>query len=215
LNDSETKRELVKAQIDLAKATGSALADSTGLAGIGALTGAGATPVIPNPAANAIGNINGGQLVSPARPLTSAELDPNGFVAVDLRTALAHPKGPEDIVLVDGDRIDVPETQTTVSVIGAVNSPRGILYDSGKKLSYYLDLAGGFNVDAAKDRILIFHRGGGVIPGQRAKELKPGDIVFVPTKVLAPKISGKGNGLDSFFKSLTSGALIFKLFGLW
>jgi len=216
LNDSETKRELAKAQIDLVKATGNAVADSAGLAGIGALTGGAAAAAIPNPAANAVaGNLANTNLVSPARVLDSGQLDPNGYVAVDLRAALARPKGADDIVLVNGDTIDVPETLTTVSVIGAVNSPRGVLYDSGKKLNYYLDLAGGFNVDAAKDRILIFHRGGGVIPGQRAKDLKPGDIVFVPTKVLAAKIAGKSNGLDSFFKSITSSALIFKLFGLF
>ena len=211
LNDSETKRELAKAQIELIKATGNAISDS---AGLGALTG-GAGAVAVNPAASAVaGNINGQQLVSPARKLGATQLDPNGFVAVDLKNALAHPKAPDDIILVDGDVISVPETPTTVSVIGGVNSPRGILFEPGKRIDYYLDLAGGLSPDAAKDRIVIFHQGGGVIPGKRAHELKQGDIVFVPTKVLAAKIAGKSNGFDSFFKSITSTALLFRLFGL-
>jgi protein involved in polysaccharide export with SLBB domain len=101
-----------------------------------------------------------------------------------------------------------------VIIVGAVNSPRGILYEPGKRLEYYLALSGGFAPDAAKDRIEVFHMGGGVIPANRARELKPGDVVFVPTKVLAAKIAGKSNGFDSFFKSITSTALLFRLFGL-
>ena len=42
LNDSETNRERAKAQIELIKATGAAISDSTGL---GALTGAGAAAI--------------------------------------------------------------------------------------------------------------------------------------------------------------------------
>ena len=209
LNEGETNREKAKAQIELIKATGAALQDS---AGLGALAGSASAATIPNPAASAVaGNIAGAQLVSPARKLDTGQLDPNGFVAVDLRAALAHPKGTDDIILVDGDTITVPETPTTVSVAGAVNSPRGILFESGHRMEYYLDLAGGLAPDAAKDRIVIFHRGGGVIPGNRARELKQGDYVFVPTKVQAARIASKGNGFDSFFKSLTSSAILFGL----
>jgi protein involved in polysaccharide export with SLBB domain len=209
LNDSETKRELAKAQIELIKATGNAVSDSVG---IGALAGGGAAAAAANPAASAVAsNISSQQLVSPARKLAAGQLDPNGFVAIDLRTAMAHPKGSADIILVNGDQINVPETPTTVTIIGAVNSSRGVLYDPGKRLEYYLDLAGGPAPDAARDRIEIFHLGGGVNPANRSHELKPGDVVFVPTKVLAAKIAGKGNGFDSFFKSLTSSAIVFKL----
>ena len=53
--------------------------------------------------------------------------------------------------------------------------------------------------------------GGGVIPASHARELKPGDMVLVPTKVLAAKFGNKGNGIDTFFKSLTSSAIVFRL----
>ncbi len=208
LNDSETNRERAKAQIELIKALGAAVTDSTGL---GALAGGGAA-AIPNPAASGLGgSFNGFNLVSPARKLGGSQLDPNRLVAIDLRSAMAKPRSNADIILVNGDEIIVPETPTTVTIIGAVNSQRAVLFEPGKNLDYYLQLAGGFAPDAAKERIVIFHMGGGVIPATHARELKPGDMVLVPTKVLAAKFGNKGNGIDTFFKSLTSSAIVFRL----
>jgi protein involved in polysaccharide export with SLBB domain len=211
MNESETARERAKANIELIKATGAAISDSTG---VGALAG-GSAAALPNPAAIAsAGSLSGSQLVSPARILSGAQLDPDRHVAVDLKSAMAHPGGPADIVLVNGDEIEVPPTPTTVAITGAVNSTRAVLYSPGKRLDYYIALAGGFAPDAAPERIEIVHLGGGVIPASRARELKPGDDIFVPTKVLSAKIATKSNGLDSFFKAVATPLILFRLLGL-
>ena len=149
LNDSETNRERAKAQIELIKATGAAIADSTPISALG---GASSTAAA-NPAASAIaGNIGSSQLVTPARKLLNGIWTP-----MDLSQSICRKRcfilgEADDIVLVDGDIIKVPERPTTVQVIGAVNSERGILFDPGKRLDYYVDLAGGFTTDAAKDK---------------------------------------------------------------
>ncbi|HLJ58068.1 MAG TPA: SLBB domain-containing protein [Chthonomonadaceae bacterium] len=210
MNDSEVARERAKASIELIKATGAAISDS---AGLGSLSGGAAA--IPNPAAFAGStSFSGSQLVSPARKLAGSQLEPDRHVAVDLRAALARPGGPADIVLVDGDEIVVPTTPTTVSITGAVNSPRAVLYSPGKRLDYYIALAGGYAPDASAQRIEIFHMGGGVIPASHARELKPGDDIFVPTRVLSAKIASKSNGLDTLFKSIAGPLVLFRLLGL-
>jgi hypothetical protein len=121
-------------------------------------------------------------------------------------------------MLVDGDTVTVPEAPTTVQVVGAVFHGRGVLYKAGAKLDYYVAQTGGFAPDAARDRIEVIHVGGGLVPASKAGPLLPGDVIVVPTRVLAEKIASHQGGIGDIFKSLTSSAIIFKvatsLFGL-
>ncbi len=214
LNDSAYKRAQAQSAIEILKATGSAATSDNSLTS--ALSGA--APAV-NPAAGTVAqNLSQRDLVTRPRTLNEKELEPNGNIAVNLPEAMRHPGGSEDIMLMDGDVINVPETPTTVQVIGAVVNGRGILYKKGAPLNYYVEQAGGFTVDAAKDKIVIIHAGGGLIPANRIRELRPGDVILVPTRVLAEKISSNHNALDSIFRSLTGAAvttfLAFRLFGL-
>jgi protein involved in polysaccharide export with SLBB domain len=111
----------------------------------------------------------------------------------------------------DGDALVVPERPTTVQVVGAVYNPRGVLYAPGKRLDYYVSLAGGFVPDAAEDRIEIIHAGGGLIPASHVRSLQPGDLVLVPTRVLAEKLNKSNGGIDAFLRSLTNSAVIYKV----
>jgi hypothetical protein len=92
-----------------------------------------------------------------------------------------------------------------------VNS-RAVLFHSGEKVDYYVANAGGFTPDAARDRIVVIHTGGGLVPADKAGPLRPGDVILVPTKVVAEKISDShGSGLDDIFRSITSSAITFRL----
>ena len=155
--------------------------------------------------------IDASQLVSPARKFTGAQLDPNGYVAVNLPKALLKPQGKDDITLQNGDIISIPEIPTTVQVLGAVYSKRGVLYEPGKRLDFYIDQAGGYTVDAARDKIEVFHVNGGVVPGKRVKELEPGDVIVIPTKALAARLSSRGNTLSDLFRTITSSAILYRL----
>lgn len=210
LNDSETNGARAKSDIDRIKALGSA--DSGG-----SLIGGQQTTSVGNTAAGqAIAQeLSKHSLVTPPRRLTDKELDPSGNIAINLPAALdeakRHVPGIDDILLKDGDTIIVPETPTTIQVIGAVTNQRGVLYSPGKTLEFYVAQAGGFTPDSAKDRIVIIHAGGGIIPSKKARELRPGDVILVPTKVLVQKIADNHNGFGDFFKSLTSSAILFKV----
>jgi len=215
LNDSKFNSERAKSDIERVKALNSANSDSSPL-------GAGATS--SNTAAGATGasELFKHDLVTAPRRLTDKELDPSGNIAINLLAALEQSKrgvnGIDDILLKDGDTIIVPEKPTTIQVLGAVTNQRGVLFTPGKSLAYYIALAGDYTPDAAKDRIVVIHAGGGIIPAKDAKTLRPGDVILVPTKVLAQKISDNRNGFADFFKSLTSSAILFKvatgIFGL-
>ena len=204
LNDSVIKQEIAKSQLDLIRAAGAAAVDATG--------GISGTSATQNPGAvSAIGKIDPAQLVAPARKFNGAQLDPNGYVAINLPLALQKPQGKDDIILLDGDIISVPKTPTTVQVLGAVYSKRGVLFEKGRRLEYYIDQAGGYTVDAAREKIEIFRVNGAVVSGRKSKDLEPGDVIVVPTKALSARLSSRGNTLGDLFKAITSSAILYRL----
>jgi protein involved in polysaccharide export with SLBB domain len=66
-----------------------------------------------------------------------------GRVGVDLRSVLRDPSSRDNLLLVDGDSIHLPQYSGIVEVKGAVNAPRGVAWVPGKSLDYYIWAAGG------------------------------------------------------------------------
>ena len=211
LNLSQYQRERAKANLALIEAAGSAASgqSSSGFA-LPGLGGGGASAANPN-IAPLVSNLSQNNPVSPGRLLTTSQLQPNGGVAVRLAEAIKHPGGREDFLLKDGDTIVVPETPTTVQVVGAVFNARGVLYQPGQSIDYYIQHAGDYTPDAAKDRIEVIHAGGGLIPASKAGALQPGDLILVPTKVLAEKVGRSGNAFSDFFQGLLGSAVTLKV----
>ena len=148
------------------------------------------------------------QTVTPARPLNIDDLTPGGNVNVDLDEAIRHRKGREDLVLKDGDIIVVPETPTTVSVVGAVTVPSAVVFDPGKSLSYYISNTGGYSVDAAKDRVIVLRYGGLVQKATDKTKIQVGDIIWVPTQVMSARLTDKTAEVETVSRTVTSGAVL-------
>ncbi len=221
INQSTYKRELAKSDIEQLRAYGSAVRGGppigASLGAIGGLIG-GSDSGSVSPSAAASSRIFGRDLVAQPRVLTKSDLEPNGNVAVNLASAMEKPGSEDDVLMMDGDQVSIPERPTTVQVIGAVYHPRGVLYRPGEKIGYFIDRVGGFAPDAAKDKVIIIRLGGGLIPLNKAKSFEPGDVILVPTRVLADRISNRSSEIDNIFRNITSTSLIVllgtKLLGL-
>lgn len=150
-------------------------------------------------------------LVSQARPLTEADLLPAGNVRVDLVHALQEPGSPADIAVRDGDIIFIPEKPTTVAVTGAVVVPSAVLYAPGKGVSYYVEQSGGYTADAARDKVLVIRATGAVLPARKARTMEVGDIIFVPTRVMAERLRDRQAEFDAAIRSITTGAIVYQL----
>jgi polysaccharide export outer membrane protein len=207
INQSAYQREQAKSDIERIKATSAAAAPA------GPLPTPNAAPAAaPVPSAALATQLARRDLVSAPRVLSADDLAPSGNVAVNLARALRRPGGEDDVTLMDGDTVTVPIMPTTVQVVGAVVNSRAVLFHAGEKVDYYVANSGGFTPDAARDRIVIIHTGGGLIPADKAGPLRPGDVIVVPTKVVAAKISDShSNGLDDIFRSVTSAAVTLRL----
>jgi polysaccharide biosynthesis/export protein len=96
-----------------------------------------------------------------------------------------------DIALEDGDRLLVPSKPSVVSVMGMVYNENAFIYKPGRRVSDYLEQAGGPTRDADKDRIYLLRANGTVESAQNSNyllffnsfannELQPGDTLIVP-----------------------------------
>lgn len=113
-----------------------------------------------------------------------------GRINIDLPQALRRPRTSDNIILQPDDSILVPEFQPSVKVVGAVNSPGSVLWESGKKLNYYVGAAGGLAQNGDGDRASVRQanghvesRGGGFLFfGHSQPGVTAGATILVPVK---------------------------------
>lgn len=112
-------------------------------------------------------------------------LDDTYPVALDLQAALKNPGGLEDIVLREGDVLTIPQYSNIVKISGEVVHPVSVNYVKGKRLSYYVDHAGGYGNKARKSNVYAVYANGGVekISKRSKKAIQPGCEIVIPTKL--------------------------------
>ncbi|MBD5291789.1 MAG: capsule biosynthesis protein [Bacteroides sp.] len=118
--------------------------------------------------------------------LSKIDVSRNYNVGIDLQKALENPGSHYDLVLQPGDEIFVPEQQSIVKISGDVMFPNAVIYEPGKKISYYVDQAGGYGQTAKKNRAYIVYMNGTVAKAKRSSEVEPGCTIIVPSKPQRP-----------------------------
>lgn len=103
-------------------------------------------------------------------------------VGINLEKALANPGSDYDLVLMPGDSLYVPEKQSTVKISGDVMLPNAVIYEPGKKLSHYINQAGGYGQRAKKGKAFIVYMNGTVARAKRNTPIEPGCHIIVPSK---------------------------------
>src|SRR2546426_212232 len=93
-------------------------------------------------------------------------------------------KGTEnDVILIDGDALNVPEPAQSVFVLGAVRNSTSVQYKEGASIDYYINRVGGFSKEADKKEAHIVKADGSAISSfTNVREIEPGDAVIVPPK---------------------------------
>ena len=116
--------------------------------------------------------------------LANIEIPEYQNVGIDLAKAIEQPGSDYDLILKNGDRLIVPEFVNTVTISGNVMYPNTVTYKEGENLNYYIDLAGGYGINAKKSKAIIVYQNGTIARAKnRASLIKPGCEIIVPTKV--------------------------------
>jgi polysaccharide export outer membrane protein len=106
---------------------------------------------------------------------------------------------PGDVLLEDGDRLEVPRKMNVVNVVGRVYNPTGVVFDPARdSVGYYLRLVGGPTESADRDHIFLLKADGSVVTRETADtgffsfgdrrlmsaRVEPGDSILVPEKLV-------------------------------
>jgi protein involved in polysaccharide export with SLBB domain len=119
-----------------------------------------------------------------------------------------------DLRLEDGDRIFVPFTPSTVSVVGSVYNQSSFVFKDNTRIADYLKLAGGGNRDSDTKHMFILRANGTVVSREGNSGIfkgdfsnlraYPGDMLIVPAQL------EKG----TFIRGLKDWSQIISQFGL-
>jgi polysaccharide export outer membrane protein len=125
-----------------------------------------------------------------------AAVRPTGRVVLDMKPSANTLGEIPNFALEDGDGFHIPPRMSTVQIAGAVYNENAFRYQPGKRLSAYLNDAGGPTREADAKRIFLVRADGTVISRQTHGEfwrtnfenttLLPGDAINVPVKLKAP-----------------------------
>jgi protein involved in polysaccharide export with SLBB domain len=113
-------------------------------------------------------------------------------VAINLEKILANPGSEEDLVLEEGDILNVPKLLQTVRMRGDVVYPTTLRHEQGRSLRFYINGAGGFDRRANRKQTYVVYANGAVkrtkgFLGVRSYPVvEPGAEVIIPSK--GPKI---------------------------
>lgn len=105
-------------------------------------------------------------------------------IAVDLEKATKEPGSIYDLVLREGDVLNIPKPNSTVKVSGEVMHPVSMAYEKGKSVKYYIKRAGGYARKAYKRHAYGIHMNGSVmkLSSRTSKHIEPGTEIVVPSK---------------------------------
>ena len=110
-------------------------------------------------------------------------IDTEMKIAVDLDYAMDHQGGDSDIILQEGDYVNVPEFINTVQIAGEVMSPNAVVYKPGKPVSYYINAAGGYTDKGKRSRVYVIYQNGKASRNiLNSAKVEPGCTIVVPTK---------------------------------
>lgn len=138
--------------------------------------------------------------------LSKIEISNTYNVGIDLQKALDNPGTTYDLVLQEGDRLFIPQIQSTVKISGDVMFPNAVVYQPGKKLSYYINMAGGYGERAKKNKAFIVYMNGTVTKAKRNSEIEPGCQIIVPSK--SPSSGANWQQVMAIASSFTSVAAL-------
>ncbi len=109
-------------------------------------------------------------------------------VGISLEKALANPGSADDVVLRDGDKLYIPQLQSTVKISGAVTYPNSVTYTKGMSVRDCLSQAGGYN-DTSRKYPLVIYMNGKVATTHRVglffkryPKVEPGCEIVIPSK---------------------------------
>ena len=89
----------------------------------------------------------------------------------------------DDVVVTEGDTLEVPEPPQSVLVLGSVRNSTSVQYKPGANVDYYINRVGGLSREADKKEVHIVKADGSAVSSfTNIRDVEPGDSIIVPPK---------------------------------
>ncbi|WP_092460838.1 SLBB domain-containing protein [Thermoflavifilum thermophilum] len=175
------------------------------------------TSLTPQERMNILARLQGGITTDSTSRLEQMEMlqrPRNELVGIELKEILQHPGSKYDLILKEGDVITIPSELQTVQINGEVLYPSSTPFEKGRGVKYYISRAGGFSLNAKKNRVYVLYANG-FVKGtghflfiRDYPKVEPGAQIFVPRKPERQKVTvGEVFGFTSSVVSLTAAIL--------
>jgi len=134
------------------------------------------------------------------------------YIGIDLEKILNNPHSEYDLLVQDGDMIEIPKELQTVRLSGALLYPITVRYDKKYSVRDYISMAGGYNDVAIPRKTYVIYANGSVkktssfLGIKSYPEIEPGAEIIVPSKARTKEMTPQE--ILGISTALTSLALI-------
>ncbi len=147
------------------------------------------------------------QIFEVSNPLDSMSMDSTlhakrykeeDLVGIDLEYIMNNPGSDADLILFEGDVLQIPKQLQTVRMVGEVLLPTTTRFEKGQNLKDYISKAGGFTEDARRSKAFVIYANGDAAQTKNFLGLKnypklePGAEIVVPRKPQRERMSAAG-----------------------
>ena len=119
-------------------------------------------------------------------------IEPTGRAVAEFNLQVISDNPSLDMLVDDGDIINVPKFNNSVFIYGQVNKPNAALYSPDKDLEVYINDAGGFNSLADTGNVIIVKPNGEIQRDDEGRiflthtdvDIYPGSLIYVPNSAI-------------------------------
>jgi protein involved in polysaccharide export with SLBB domain len=111
------------------------------------------------------------------------------IIAINLERALSNPYGEDDLIILDGDVLEIPIEPQTVKISGEVLYPTNVKYSSKLNFNDYVTQAGGITSNSVKRRSYVIYSNGSIDRTRQFlffrsyPKVEKGSEIIIPNKV--------------------------------
>lgn len=130
--------------------------------------------------------------------LNASRYKEEDLVGIDLEYIMDHPGSEADLILFEGDVIQIPKQLQTVRMVGEVLLPTTTRFEKNKSLKAYISKAGGFTENARRSKAYVIYANGDAAKTKsflgikNYPKLEPGAEIVVPKKPIRERMSAAG-----------------------
>lgn len=113
---------------------------------------------------------------------------PTVTIGLNMEEILKQPGGLEDVILQEGDVLNVAKEKREIKVSGEILFPTDVVFSKGQKLRYYIERAGGFTDNARRSKVYVLQPNGVAAKTRHFlfirtfPKIEPGCEILVPKK---------------------------------